>query len=92
MADAFAKHFRVKELAALWGFSANTVIALFADEPDVLRLERSTGKRKYVTLSIPESAALRVHERLADKPLKTQLPRRNPRSVVFLRDRNRRVA
>ena len=41
---------------------------------------------------IPESVALRLHERLAQEPLQTQLPRRNPRRVVFLRDRHRRVA
>jgi len=33
MTDAFVKHFRVKELAELWGFCDNTIIRLFADEP-----------------------------------------------------------
>ena len=86
MSAAFEKHYRVKELAAQWGFCDNTIIGLFADEPGVLRLERITGKRKYTTLSIPESVALRVHERLRDKSLKTQLPAGNPLRVVRLRD------
>ena len=86
MSAAFEKHFRVKELADLWGFCDNTIIKLFADEPGVLRLERLTAKRKYMTLSIPESVALRVHERLGHQPLKPQLPAGNPLRVVRLRD------
>jgi len=89
---AFERHFRVKELAKLWGFCENTVIKLFSNEPGVLRLERVTGKRTYVTLSIPESVALRVHERLGHKPLQAQLPACNPLRVVRLRDLNGRVA
>jgi hypothetical protein len=86
MTDAFVKHFRVKELAELWGFCDNTIIRLFADEPGVLRLERVTAKRVYTTLSIPESVAFLVHERLSDKSLKTQLAGGNPLRVVRLRD------
>jgi hypothetical protein len=89
------KHYTPKELAALWGFSPATIRNLIRDEPGVLRLEgmgQSHGRRSYTTYSIPESVALRVHERLAQKPLKAQLPRRDPRRVVFLRNRDRRVA
>lgn len=61
---ATEKHYRVKDLAELWGVSKHTITKLFENEPGVLRLEFPTGKRKYVTLSIPESVAARVHQRL----------------------------
>ena len=54
---AFEKHYRVRELANLWGLSAKTVARIFADEADVIRVTNyGAPKRKYVTLSIPESA------------------------------------
>src|ERR1017187_1101505 len=86
MSPALEKHYRVGELAALWGFCDNTIIKWFADEPDVLRPVRLAGKRKYVTLSIPESVALRVHERLGHKALQSQLSGRNPPRIVRLSD------
>ncbi|WP_225154136.1 hypothetical protein, partial [Bradyrhizobium sp. NBAIM08] len=58
-AAAFERHFRVRELGELWGFSDNTIIKLFNSEAGVIRLERGAGRRKYTTLSIPESVALR---------------------------------
>lgn len=62
---AFEKHYRVKELAGLWGLSPKTVSRIFADEAGVIRIANGgTAKRKYETLSIPESVASRVHERL----------------------------
>ena len=89
------RHFVPKELAKMWAFSAATIRKLIKNEPGVLKLDGlggSVGKRPYTTYSIPESVANRIYQRLGQKPLKTQLPRRNPRSVVFLRDRNRAVA
>jgi hypothetical protein len=83
---ALEKHYRVRELAALWGFSDNTVIKLFTREPGVIRLESGVGRRKYTTLSIPESVALRVHERLGQQALQAQLAAGNPLSVIRLRD------
>lgn len=83
---AFEKHYRVKELAGLWGFCDNTIIKLFGDEPGVLRLDTLGGKRKYVTLSIPASVALRVHERLRYQALQTKLPAGNPLRIIRLRD------
>jgi hypothetical protein len=82
--SAFEKHYRVKELAELWGFCDNTIIKMFADEPGVLR--------KYVTLSIPASVALRVHERFRYKSLQAKLPAGNPLRVIRLRDLNTGVA
>jgi hypothetical protein len=69
---AFEKHYRVQELARIWGLSTKTVRRLFAKEPDVIRVANDlTGKRQYATLLIPESVASRVHERLRN-PAKGQ--------------------
>src|SRR5258706_15830163 len=35
---AFERHYRVLELARLWGFSDRTIIKLFSDESGVIRL------------------------------------------------------
>ena len=83
---ALEKHYRVRELASLWGFSDNTIIRLFAAEPGVIRLESGTVKRKYTTLSIPESVAFRVHQRLGSKPLQANLSASNSLRVIHLRD------
>ena len=93
MRDSLAveKHYRVKELADLWGFSENTIIKLFSNEDGVLRLESPTGKRKYATLSIPETVAIRVHERLGHQALKAASARRNPFRVVHLRNLDARM-
>jgi hypothetical protein len=80
---ALEKHYRVSELAKLWGFCPGTVIKLFSDEPGVLKLQGPSGKRKYTTLSIPESVASRVHERLS---------RRSPPDEASLRQPNSRSA
>ena len=80
------KHYRVRELASLWGFSDNTIIRLFTVEPGVIRLESSAGRRKYTTLSIPESVALRVHQRLSQDSLQTHFAAGNPLRIIRLRD------
>ena len=42
---AFEKHYRVKELAGIWGLSPKTVTRLFEDEPGVIRVANEvTGK------------------------------------------------
>jgi hypothetical protein len=64
---AFEKHYRLKDLAALWGLSRKTVTRIFAGQAGVVRVANDvTSKRKYVTLSIPESVASCVHERLGN--------------------------
>lgn len=84
---AFEKHYRVRELAAIWGVSPKTVTRIFADEAGVLRLVNDApGKRKYATLSIPESVALRVHERLGNQPLQTTLVESHPVRILRLSD------
>jgi hypothetical protein len=93
MSVAIEKHYRVNELSGLWGFSRHTIIRLFADEPGVLNLGRlGTERRRYVSLSIPESVALRVHERLGNQSLKPALAGGNPLRVIRFGNLNRRVA
>jgi hypothetical protein len=84
---ALEKHYRVSELARLWSLSVNTIIKQFINEPGVLRLTSiDAGKRRYSVLSIPESVALRVHERLSYQRLEPALAGRNPLRVIRLRD------
>lgn len=85
-AIALEKHYRVRELGELWGFSDNTIIRLFVSEPGVIRLESGVGRRKYTTISIPESVALRVHERLSQESLQASLVTGDPLRVIRLRD------
>ena len=89
------KYYTPQELAEHVAFFSRDNPQSLRNEPGVLKLEgmgSACGKRRYTTFSIPESVALRVRERLTQEPFKAQFPRRNPRRVVFLRDRNRRVA
>ena len=81
---AFERHYRVKELAGLWGLSPKTVTRIFADEAGVIRLANGvTHKRKYATLSISESVALRVHERLGNQ---ATFPEGRPLRMIRLGD------
>src|ERR1017187_1754763 len=84
---AFEKHYRVKELAGLWGLSAKTITRIFADEDGVIRVaNEGASKRKYATLSIPESVALRVHERLGDQSFQTTFAGGHPLRIIRLGD------
>lgn len=82
--SAFEKHFSPAELGHLWGLSDTKIRRLFQDEPGVLKIgepSRRLGrklKRSYYSLRIPESVALRVHERMRV----TQRLRSNLRSDV----------
>jgi hypothetical protein len=65
------RHYSPDELGKLWNLSTDTVRRLFEREPGVLIIEQSkTRARRYRTLRIPESVAIRVHRRLAN-PLDT---------------------
>jgi hypothetical protein len=60
------KHFTPAELAKIWGVSTVTIRRIFEREVGVLKLGRTHGrKRRYLTLRIPESVAVRVHAKLA---------------------------
>ena len=90
---AFEKHYRVKELAELWGLSAKTVTRIFAGEAGVIRVANDgVAKRKYATISIPESVASRVHQRLGNQPLQPALPGGHPLRIIRLCDLNAGVA
>jgi hypothetical protein len=83
------KYHRVADLVSLFRVSRNTIIRRFAKEPDVLQWDSTTetvGKRRQAMWLIPDSAVLRVQERLGHNRLKTEAPRRNPRGVIKLRD------
>jgi hypothetical protein len=57
------KHYRVGELAELWGLGRETVRKLVKDDPGVIKI-RQGRKKTHTTYSIPESAARRIHTRL----------------------------
>lgn len=88
---AIEKHYRVKEVAKLWGLSLTTITEIFRNEPDVLRVK---GLRK-TTMSIPESVLTRVHQtrsrgflaefQSGDRSVQKTLVRRKKRSVVPFR-------
>jgi hypothetical protein len=59
----FEKHYRVGELAELWGLGRETVRKLIMNEPGVIKIR--LGRRKAHTMySVPQSVAERVHTRL----------------------------
>ena len=57
------KHYRVGELAGLWGLGRETVRKIVKDEPGVIKI-RQGRKRADTTYSVPESVARRIHTRL----------------------------
>jgi hypothetical protein len=84
---AFENHYRVKELAVLWGLSPKTISRIFAEEPGViLVVNNGTTKRNYTTLSIPEGVASRVHDRLGNQALQESGPSIEAIRVIHLRD------
>lgn len=60
---AFERHFSPRTLAEMWGFSEDTIVRWFEDEEGVLKCgsNGTRGKRRKLTLRIPESVALRVY-------------------------------
>jgi hypothetical protein len=59
----FEKHYRIGELAELWGLGRETVRCLVKDDPGVIKI-RMGRKKTHTTYSVPESAARRIHTRL----------------------------
>jgi hypothetical protein len=60
------RHYTAKQLAVEWGMSPDTIRKLFEDEPGVLRHGKNTsrrGKRRYLSIRIPEEVAQRIHNR-----------------------------
>jgi hypothetical protein len=63
MDDTFEKHYRIGDLARMWGLGRETVRKLVKDDPGVIKIRM--GRRKAHTVySIPESAARRIPTRL----------------------------
>jgi hypothetical protein len=60
---AFEKHYRIGELARLWGLGRETVRKLVKDDPGVIKI-RMGRKRVHTIYSVPESAARRIHTSL----------------------------
>ena len=59
----FEKHYRISDLARLWGLGRETVRKLVKDDPGVVKV-RMGRKKTHTIYSIPESAAHRIHTRL----------------------------
>ena len=60
---SFEKHYRIGELAEIWGLGRETVRRLVKDDPGVIKI-RLGRKKTHTFYSIPESAARRIHTRL----------------------------
>ena len=57
------KHYRISDLARLWGLGRETVRKLVKDDPGVVKI-RLGRKKAHTIYSVPESAAHRIHTRL----------------------------
>jgi hypothetical protein len=56
----FEKHYRISDLAHLWGLGRETVRQLVKDDPGVIKI-RMGRKKAHTVYSVPESAARRIH-------------------------------
>jgi hypothetical protein len=63
--NLFERHFTPKQLSEIWGFSKDTILRWFEDEPGVLKCgsEGGRGKRRKITIRIPESVAQSVYHK-----------------------------
>lgn len=63
-------HYTPLQLGKAWGLSDDTIREMFKNEPGVLCIgtNGSRRRRKYITMRIPESVAVRVHTRYCAKP------------------------
>jgi hypothetical protein len=61
--SALERHFSVAEVAALWNLSEDAVRDIFRHEEGVLAIGTvsARGKRRYITLRIPQSVLERVY-------------------------------
>jgi len=62
------RHYAPAELGELWNLSPDTVRRMFENEPDVQVFENPvrSSSRRFRTLRIPESVALRVYSRFTN--------------------------
>jgi hypothetical protein len=61
----FERHYRISELARMWGLGRETLRVIVKDEPGVIKI-RLGRKKTHTTYSIPESVAARLHLRLTN--------------------------
>jgi hypothetical protein len=68
---ALEPHYSAEQLGEMWNLSADTIRLIFEREPGVLIIEhtKSLGRRRYRTMRIPQSVALRVHLRKTNPQL-----------------------
>lgn len=59
------KHYRIAELARIWGIGRETVRKIVKDEPGVIQI-RQGRKKAHTTYSVPESVARRIHSRMSN--------------------------
>lgn len=61
--EASERHYTPRQLADRWSLSTDTIRRMFENEPGVLKFGSNgrRGKRRKMTLRIPESVAERVH-------------------------------
>jgi len=55
----FERHYRISDLARLWGLGRETVRKLIKDDPGVIKI-RMGRKKAHTIYSVPESAARRM--------------------------------
>lgn len=60
---SFEKHYRIGDLARIWGLGRETVRKLVKDDIGVVKV-RLGRKKAHTIYSVPESAARRIHTRL----------------------------
>jgi hypothetical protein len=60
------RHYKPQEVAEMWSMSHVTVRRMFRDEPGVLTFgtEETRGKRRYMSMRIPQTVLDRVSEKL----------------------------
>ena len=63
MSTTFEKHYRVGDLAKIWGLGRETVRKLVKDDPGVIKI-RMGRKKAHTFYAVPESAAERIHTKL----------------------------
>jgi AraC-like DNA-binding protein len=68
MAEMHGAHFTIKELSAKWHISESTLLRIFSDEPDIIRIGNLNSKRRTkISVRIPEDVAVRVYLRLRNQ-------------------------
>lgn len=60
---AFEQHYRISELARMWGLGRETIRKVVKDDPGVLKV-RFGRKKAHTNYSVPASIAKRIHTRL----------------------------